>query len=419
MNHPRRVLVSAYACEPDRGSDPGVGWNQVQQIARFNEVSVITRSNNAPAIRRAGAHPRVHWVFHDLPRWMRWWKRGQRGVHLYYYIWQIGAWRLAKRLHGRIGFDLAHHVTFVNYWMPSFLFLLPVPFIWGPVGGGESTPRGLRRTYSARGRLFEAARACARWMGEHDPAVRACARRARVVLSTTGETAARLARLGSRRIQIAGESGISAEELDRMGRSPPGVAGPADGAPRLLSAGRLVHLKGYHLALRAFARVRLRFPGSQYRLIGSGPEKRRLAALARQLGVSDAVLFPGRMPRADLLSSLAGCDVFLHPSLHDSGGWACPEAMAAGRPVICIDTGGPAAQVTPECGIRVIPGSEEQTVAGLAAGLERLLSDPDLRVRMGAAARDRAARVFAWSVKGDLLRGVYARAVEEEQSWRG
>jgi hypothetical protein len=138
-----KVLASAYACEPDKGSESGVGWNWVKQIARFHEVWVITRKNNRQPIEQALLQEpmdNVHWLYFDLPHWARFWKKGQRGMYLYYYLWQVGIYKIGKRLHEEVDFDIVHHVTFVNYWTPSFLTLLPVPFIWGPVGGGESSP---------------------------------------------------------------------------------------------------------------------------------------------------------------------------------------------------------------------------------------------------------------------------------------
>ena len=76
--------------------------------------------------------------------------RGVSGGASLYYLWQIGAYRIGKRLHQQVRFDLVHHVTFVNYWLPSFLALLPVPFVWGPVGGGESAPKTFTRPSHAR-----------------------------------------------------------------------------------------------------------------------------------------------------------------------------------------------------------------------------------------------------------------------------
>ena len=138
-----RVLLSAYACEPGKGSEPGVGWNWVTQLARHEDVWVLTRSNNRGAIEQAlRSEPmdRARFVYLDLPRWLRFWKKGSRGIRLYYYLWQFGAYLRARKLHRNIGFDVAHHVTFVKYWMPSLLSLLPIPLVWGPVGGGNQCP---------------------------------------------------------------------------------------------------------------------------------------------------------------------------------------------------------------------------------------------------------------------------------------
>jgi len=135
-----------------------VGWNWVRQIARFHKVWAITRKNNRESIERAQTKVpilNIDWVYFDLPRWARFWKRGQQGVHLYYYLWQIGAYFVGKRLHREVGFDLVHHVTFGTYWIPSFLAFLPVPFVWGPLGGGESAPKAFYKTFSFRSRVYE------------------------------------------------------------------------------------------------------------------------------------------------------------------------------------------------------------------------------------------------------------------------
>src|SRR6266571_2530702 len=122
-----KILISAYACEPGEGSEPGVGWNVAVEAARRHEVWVITRANNRRVIEAELARnpiPTLQMVYHDLPRWTRWWKRGARGTRLYYYLWQLALYPVIRRLDRKIRFDVTHHVTFVNYWMPS---LLPAP----------------------------------------------------------------------------------------------------------------------------------------------------------------------------------------------------------------------------------------------------------------------------------------------------
>ncbi len=87
-----KVLLSAYACEPGRGSEPEVGWRWAVELAGLGyQVWVLTRANNRAAIERGLASrapiPSLHFVYYDLPGWARWWKKGGRGVRLYYVLW--------------------------------------------------------------------------------------------------------------------------------------------------------------------------------------------------------------------------------------------------------------------------------------------------------------------------------------------
>ncbi len=410
-NRKLRVLISAYACEPGKGSEPGVGWNWVRMISEIvDEVWVITRANNRPVIEKVLAQepmPNVHWVYFDLPRWASFWKKGQRGVHLYYYLWQIGIYFLAKRLYREIGFDLVHHVTFVNYWMPSFLALLPVPFVWGPVGGGDSAPKAFYRTFSLRGRIYEYLRSLARWLGEHDPFVRMMARKAAFALATTTETAARLRWLGAQKVEVFSQVALSEEEISSLAAIPPHKGNPF----RLLSLGRLLHLKGFHLGLQAFARFVREFPRSEYWVIGDGPERKNLEALAQKLGIKDKVRFWGKLSRNEVLQKLAEVDVLVHPSLHDSGGFVCAEAMAAGRPVICLDLGGPALQVTEETGFKIPARSPKQVVEDMTKAMLRLAFDLNLKRNMGLEARERVKKEFSGEIRREQIQEIYREVI--------
>jgi len=405
---PRRlkILISAYACEPEKGSEPGIGWNWVKQIARFHEVWVVTRTTNRVNIEQALAREpmaNVHWVYFDLPRWLRFWKKGQRGVQLYYYLWQIGVYFLGRRLQRRMGFDLVHHVTFVKYWMPSFLAFLPVPFIWGPVGGGESTPRTFWWALSSRGKVYEILRNIARTLGSLDPFVRLTAQRTALALATTEDTAKRLRALGCRHVKIYSQVGLPGGEIQRLASILPLQRNPF----RLVSIGNLLHLKGFDLGLRAFAQLQQDFPESEYWLIGDGPERERLEGLTQNLGIADKVTFWGYLPRSQVLEKLAECDVLVHPSLHDSGGFVSLEAMASGTPVICLDLGGPALQVTEETGFKVPATSPEQAVHDIVGAMRQLAEDLELRQHMSQAGRKRVHEDFSWDRKGDYLAELY------------
>ncbi len=405
-----KVLLSTYACEPGKGSEPGVGWNVARDMGRYHDVWVLTRANNRPGIERALNDlrlPQLNFVYYDLPRWSRWWKRGERGLQLYYYLWQVGTYFVARRLHHRVGFDLIHHVTFGKYWAPSFLALLRVPFVWGPVGGAETAPRVFRTTFGMRGKRYEALRELGRWLFERDPFVILTARRSTVALTKTEETADRVRRLGAKDVRLFLESGLRLSELDHLAS----LAETNGDQVRFISVGNLLHLKGFHLGLRAFAHADI--DGAEYWIIGDGPERKRLQDLAHELGIASRVRFWGRLPRSETLHKLGEGHVLVHPSLHDSGGWVCIEAMAAGRPVICLDLGGPSMQVTEQTGVKVRADNPQQTVRDLAEAMQRLAFDATLRKIMGEAGRCRSMDIFSWESKIERLDAIYRDAVSK------
>jgi glycosyltransferase involved in cell wall biosynthesis len=404
-----KVLLSAYACEPDWGGESAVGWNWVLQIARFHDVWVLTREEGGQEIKAAHAGkspPRVRFVYLDLPPWALFWKKGQWGDEIHYYLWQFAAYFLGRRLHRKVGFDIIHHVTVGKYWMPSFLALLPVPFIWGPVGGGESAPRAFWWSFSLRGKIFELARDLACKMGECDPFVRRTARKATLGLATSEQTAARLRSLGARHVIVHPQFGMTREARQFFRLLPLRRRGPF----RIISMGRLLPWKGFHLGLRAFAKLQAVYPDCEYWIVNGGLEMDHLKALAGRLGVIDKVTFWGGLPTLhDVYGKLADCDVLVHPALHEAFGNVCLEALASGRPVICFDVGGPALQVTEETGIKVRACTPDQAVADLAAAMVRLATDPILRMSMARASQRRVEEHFDWDSKGEFMAQVYAK----------
>lgn len=411
-----KILVSAYACRPKMGSEPGVGWNLVQELAqRGEDVWIITRQDNQPSIEAELSKMKVsglNFIYHDLPSWARWWNRGQTALYFHYYFWQIGAYFRAKKLHEQIGFDLVHHVTYGRYCFPSFLSLLPIPFVWGPLGGGEAAPKSFWSDFNWRGKVYESLRDWSRWIGERDPFVKMTAKKSAVAIVCTSETAECVTALGAKRIErILGQTGVNKQDIAQFER----YAVSHDQAPiRFISMGRLLHWKGFHLGLRAFAAAKLEH--GEYWIIGEGPERQRLETLAQELGISERVRFLGSLPREEALRILGGSCALIHPSLHDFSPTVCIEAMAASRPVICLNLGGPAFQITEETGFKISSNNPENAVKGMAKAIVCLAQDPELRSKMGQAGQKRVSELYDWEIKAKSLVELYEDILASQQS---
>jgi glycosyltransferase involved in cell wall biosynthesis len=371
-----------------------MGWHWAVEIARMgHEVHVLTRANNVEAIERGLAQldgPRLTVHGYDLPRWARGWKKGLRGVRLYYALWQWGAYRRARKLHAVLQFQLAHHITFAVYRQPSFMGRLGIPFVFGPVGGGENAPPSLRRSLPLRGRIAEALRSAANRMASIDPLLRATFRHASLILCKTSETLEQIpAQLHSKCICV--------QDVASDGDSV--TQGPADGGgPRFLFAGRLLYWKGVHLALRALKELRRDLPDAILTVVGDGRDRAWLQELAHALDVDRAVEWRGWLARSEVLEMYSRHAAFVFPSLHDSGGTVVMEAMSQGLPVICLDLGGPGAMLPANCGFK-IPArgrTEQQVITDLAEAMRRIGTDPKLQNELAANALD-AARQQTWS----------------------
>jgi glycosyltransferase involved in cell wall biosynthesis len=288
--------------------------------------------------------------------------------------------------------------------VPSFLAFLPIKSILGPLGGGESTPPSLTGTISWRGRGYELFRNLARGLSHLDVPARAIMRRASVVLAATEETKKQVERLGASRVMVEAQLAMDDKQLEFFARFPLRM----EKTFRLLSIGRLLHWKGFHLGLEAFARFHRACPDSEYWIVNGGPEAGAWKQLAQDLGIAERVTFWGHLPKlTDVYEKLAQADVLVHPAFHEAFGNVCLEALAAGRPVICLDTGGPGLQVTPECGFKAPVASREEAVQSMADAMTLLYRDPGLRLRMAAAARQRARSHFHWTQKAEQMSALY------------
>jgi glycosyltransferase involved in cell wall biosynthesis len=340
------------------------------------------------------------------------------GVQLYAYLWQMRAYFTAKKLHEQVKFDVFHHITFANDWMASYIgALLPVPFFRGPGGGAHRTPEGFLCEYSLGARCWERFRSFGQWVLRLDPFFIRGQQRARVILLCNREAADAVPDRFRHKLQLFPVNGISAEDLRIIGgengqkeQSAESVPDQQTPSPKLfdvLYAGKLLGLKGVALGIRGFALFAERHSDVRFSLVGDGPERAHLETLIRELGVGKCVHLQKWVPRLELLALMRASDVFLFPSLRDGGGAVVVEAMAVGKPVVCMDLAGPGLHVTENCGIKISPQTPGQAVKGIANALERLYGDRELLARMGKAARHRAEEVYGLDKLGDRLRGIY------------
>lgn len=388
-----KILLSAYACEPNKGSEPAVGWNwMLALVEQGHNVFVLTRQNNRPAIEaRVAAQPvAAQPTYYDLPAWCGRWKRWPGGLYFYYLLWQIGAYRRAQQLHRAGPFDVVHHITFVTFRQPSFMGGLGIPFILGPVGGGETSPPQLRAGLNLSGRLREFLRNMLIRLTRYDPLMNRTFARAALIACTTRETLQRIPERFHDKCIV----------LPAIGIDPPnGPATPAESpqTPAFLFIGRLLYWKGLHLVLRAMPEVMRQVPNTRLKIVGQGKDARWLRQVAEECGVNAQIDWIPQLPHHEIATIYHGQTALVFPSLHDSGGLVVLESLAAGLPVVCLALGGPGVFVDSSCGVVIDAAnqSERSIQHSIASAMIRLAQDPSFRANLAANCAARA-RQFSW-----------------------
>ena len=407
-----KILLSLYACRPNEGSEPGVGWAWALGMAARHETVVVTRTYSRPMIEAElgrlaiPAERRPRFLFVEGPPWaLRLVSKGRMPLQLYYLLWLFSARRAYDAQTWRA--DIIHHVTFCSFLAPGAWWRRKERVVLGPLGGMASCPWRLLRVFSPAGRVKEVFRKALRACWWLDPFYRLSRASADALFFTESGAARRV-------------GGPKAEREALLDVAVPPVLEAPDSGLRVsrrrqfVWAGRLEGRKACCLAIRAFGEA---FGAEReqpvLKIVGSGPDRGALERLVRDLGLADSVLFSGNLRQPDLWDELRASTAFVFTSVRDTCGTVNIEALACGTPVICFRHQGVAELTDEACAIRIKPTSFPRSVDAFAAAMRRLDADPALVERMGESGRRRVLGRFTWEKKFDAADAVYRRILQE------
>ena len=404
----KTILATCYAVTPYKGSEDGMGWNFVNQIARFNKVIAITRENNQPAIEKFMAenpnelYKNIIFLYFDLPYWMRFWKKGGRGAMLYYYMWQRGIVSFIKKQN--LNFDIAHNVNFHNDWTPSFLYKLEKPMVWGPIGHHPIIPNQYLKPYSIKYLIIDRATWLVKKMFWNlSFSLKKTVKNAdHILCMNTGVPSVLEFKNQSFSIQpsVATEDFFEGKITKKEGF-------------KVISVGRFVPLKGFDLTLNSFIKFLYSLSISEREncrltLVGTGPEKEFYQKIIAENKVEKYVEIIEWIDRKELMKLYEKASVFLFPS-HEGAGMVVAEAMSFGLPVVCLNNEGPGEFVTTNCGFAVPQLDYNNTVSELKDSLQKLYFDKELLYKMSLGARKQFEEKFTWNSRGEHLKNIYKK----------
>lgn len=398
-----RVLLLTWACDLEDVSEPAVSANWVREISRDHEVTVfsVSKPERFGCVRQQFPELEViEWSDMRVPRFLERFRAIVKPGYLLYYF---RARRFLRRLIRERHFDVIHHLSPFAWRYPSPAVGLGIPLVRGPVAGGLKTPGGLRASSNSGFHPFMFLRGADDLRMRFDPVLRSTYVQADHVLMAAPYVQELLSAFPITSSSIEIEHGLSS--LPEPAQNP-SMHGSGDEI-EFLYVGRVVPTKGLRYAIQAVSMSSQR-DSIKLKVIGDGADLAECMATAERLGIQNRVQFLGWLPKAEVNQHYRQADVFLFPSFREPTGGVLLEALSYGLPCITCSYGGTDYLVDDLCGLKVFPASEKDFVADLAAAIDRLAMDEELRNRMSANARKRAIDYFGWEAKRRRIGKLYA-----------
>jgi glycosyltransferase involved in cell wall biosynthesis len=403
------ILITAYAVNPYKGSEDGLGWNYVFQAAKNNKVIAITRKNNREHIEKfqslnpqwKGIYSNMQFLYFDWPKWLIFWKKGPLLAMIYYYFWQLNLIYFIKKQ--KLQFDIVHNLTFVTDWAPSFLWMLRKPFVWGPVSHHEKIPKEfVLPIYGAKAFLMDRYL----WLIKNlfwklDPFLKLTSKNADVVICANSST---LKRLHLKPSQVFDMRSIASEKPD--------LSTPTSHDKFLVfSAGRFVPLKGFDITLRAFAKFYHQLNEDEkkrveLKIVGKGPFENLMNQIIKDEKIESAVEIIQWIQQQEMADFYKKSSVFLFPS-HEGAGVVVAESMSYAVPVLCFNNYGPGVITPPNSTLKIDYKTYEKNVDEFAEKLMQLFRDKDYLKKEKEMALNYFDETLDWNTRAEKLNKIY------------
>lgn len=421
-----RVLALAYLVSPKRGTEYAAAWNYIQAMRAHCDLTVLYGSAgqhmgdvedfDTPNFVDSSKDGSVTFWFVPTTRLTRWLNAlNVRGIltysfYLAYNAWHLAALAEAKKLMAEKQFDLIHYVGPIGYREPGYLWKLPLPYVWGPMGGATSFPWCFRAAMPFKGRLRLMARTFGNMLQlRFSRRVDRALQRTDFLFTATTENQAIFERLKGVKSTYLPENGIEGTITYNPDKFP---AQPI----RIAWIGSLEARKGLVLLLNAIALLR---DASQVQvdIVGDGPLGGQLRQLAADLGIEEHVIWHGQVPRQRVLELLGHAHLHVVTGLNEGNPTSIWEALGRSVPVLSLDHCGMHDVVQPPYGIPVPVTDIDGTTRAIAQALEGLIDAPEqleTMARSCAAECDRFRVEYRPAILLDAYKTAIARYRERE-----
>ncbi len=404
-----KIFISAYACEPNLGSEIGVGWNWVIQMSKYFDVWVLTRRSNKNNIENWLAdNPldrKINFIYYDIPKIFRLWKKGLRGVRTYYNIWQIFTNRIVKQTMQENDIHIYHLLTYGNSLWKASKYGMKQFFVWGPTGGVDLIPKEFVRYYGIKFKIRELIRTTVIKNLHKNRGFNKRCESADIILCKSESMYNAVPKECKSKARIFTDCAV-----DELLIEEPDIK--TGGNIEYLTVGNLDAWRNFDVLIEAFAKAYENNKKIRLKIVGSGKDCDRLKSLINIRNMSEVIELTGRVTIEEYKKLMKESDVVINPSYKEGAVTMAFDAMAMSKPFICFETGGYTKNLNSKCAIILNPGSREELIEDMEKAIEDLFDEE--RRKEYSKKMSEIALKSTWTKKGqEISEIIYSKYNEQ------
>lgn len=402
------ILINAYACSPNMGSEPGMAWNWCINLAKHCELHIITegefRDKIEATLPTLSQGKNMHFYYNPVSEEIRkmCWNQGDWRFYKYYKEWQWKTYQIAQNICQKKRIDILHQLNMIGFREPGYLWkITDIPFVWGPVDAKESFPTAYLEGANLKTKLFmQLKNAITKWQLQHAKRVQQAIKRASYVISASSNSQQTFKKYFQIDSPLLNETGCYIQEHPIIDKSQKEYLD-------VLWVGKLDFRKQLGLALRSITKTQN--PRIKLHIVGGG-NSLLYQALTKELGIETQCKWYGAISHKEVQKIMQESDIFFFTSVAEGTPHVVLEAIGNNLPVVCFDTCGQGDSVNEKVGRKIPLSNPQQSIHDFAEILNKLESERDLLTEMSYNCKERQEEL-SWGNKAQHMIELYNKAL--------
>lgn len=415
------ILINAYACSPNMGSEPGMAWNWCVNLAKYCELHIITEGEFKdkieavlPTLPQAN---NMHFYYNPVSDEIRkmCWNQGDWRFYKYYKEWQWKTYLMAEEIIKQNHIDIVHQLNMIGFREPGYLWKIEdKPFVWGPIGGLKQFPNSYLEGAGIKMKLFNRIKNIINiYQIKHDKRVNQALKKADLLISSIPDSYNAIKKYKGLNSIIIPETGcfIDSDNVKRNSDE------KANGDFRLLWVGKFDFRKQLNIALATMAKLKDK---SNIKLIicgsGSDDQVSYYKQMALNLGIEDSVVWKGSIENSKVKEEMRKSDIFFFTSVSEDTSTVVLEAVSCELPVLCFDTCGMGYVINELVGQKVPLTNPRQSAYDFAEKINYLYNNREYLQKLSDGCKQRQ-KELSWDNKAKQMVELYNKVKNERKRY--